>query len=188
MPLLDHFGLIAPLYERTIRPRDEAKTINALHLPVTGALLDAGGGTGRISGSLRGFAGQIVVSDLSMGMLRQARNKPGLSLSCAYTERLPFPDGSFERVLMVDALHHVCSQAETAAELWRVTRSGGRIVIEEPDVRKWAVKLIAIAEKFLLMRSHLLDPEAIMELFTHRNASVNMSVDGYYVRVTIDKL
>jgi len=44
-------------------------------------------------------------------------------------------DHSFDRVLMVDALHHVVNQAETICELYRVLKPGGRLVIEEPDLR-----------------------------------------------------
>ena len=80
------------------------------------------------------------------------------------TERLPFPDGTFDRVLMVDALHHVISQAETVHELYRVLKSGGRLVIEEPDFRTFAVKLIAVAEKMAFMRSHFLSPAQIAGL------------------------
>lgn len=187
MPLFDHFGLIAPFYERAIPPRDAGKMIDALALPVSGALLDAGGGTGRVSASLSGHAGQVIVCDLSLPMLRQAREKNGLTLACAHTERLPFPDETFDRVMMVDALHHVCDQAQTAAELWRVTRAGGRIVIEEPDVRRLAVKLIAVAEKVALMRSRFLPPGGIAALFPSNNASLRIVTDGYNARVIIDK-
>jgi hypothetical protein len=38
-------------------------------------------------------------------------------------------------------------------------------VIEEPDIRTFGVKLIALAEKLLLMRSHFLAPDEIMKLF-----------------------
>ena len=40
---------------------------------------------------------------------------------------------SFERVIMVDALHHVYNHARAAAELWRFVKPGGRIVIEEEN-------------------------------------------------------
>lgn len=38
-------------------------------------------------------------------------------------------------------------------------------MIEEPDIRTFGVKLIAIAEKLLLMRSHFLAPNEIVKLF-----------------------
>ncbi|KAA0260584.1 MAG: methyltransferase domain-containing protein, partial [Chloroflexi bacterium] len=71
----------------------------------------------------------------------------------------------FERIIMVDALHHVENHSRTADEMFRVLKPGGILVIEEPDIRTFGVKLIAIAEKLLLMRSHFLAPDAIMKLF-----------------------
>ena len=49
--------------------------------------------------------------------------------------------------------------------MFRVLKPGGLLVIEEPDIRTFGVKLIAIAEKLLLMRSHFLAPEEITNLF-----------------------
>jgi demethylmenaquinone methyltransferase/2-methoxy-6-polyprenyl-1,4-benzoquinol methylase len=46
-----------------------------------------------------------------------------------------------------------------------VLKPGGRIVIEEPDIRTFAVKLIAIGETLLLMGSHFLKPDQIAALF-----------------------
>jgi ubiquinone/menaquinone biosynthesis C-methylase UbiE len=59
-------------------------------------------------------------------MLAQARAK-GLSALSAESENLPFAADSFERVLMVDALHHVIHQAQTVRELYRVLKPGGQI-------------------------------------------------------------
>jgi demethylmenaquinone methyltransferase/2-methoxy-6-polyprenyl-1,4-benzoquinol methylase len=163
--MLDHFGFIAPFYDKVLPLRDPEALIRRLDLPTQGALLDAGGGTGRVSAALNGFASHIFVVDVSEGMLSQAADKLGLQPVCSESERLPFPEASFERIVMVDALHHVAQQAQTAAELWRVLRPGGRLVIEEPDIRTWPVKLIAIAEKLAWMRSHFLSPEEILEIF-----------------------
>ena len=88
---------------------------------------------------------------------------------------------------MVDALHHVCDQTITADELWRVLKPGGRLVIEEPDVRTRAVKLMALAEKIALMRSHFLSPPEIAALFDRANALTTIERDGYISWVVIDK-
>jgi demethylmenaquinone methyltransferase/2-methoxy-6-polyprenyl-1,4-benzoquinol methylase len=78
---------------------------------------------------------------------------------------------------MVDALHHVIDHAHTAREMFRVLKPGGVLVIEEPDIRTFGVKLIAIAEKLLLMRSHFLAPDAILKLFPNAEKQVK-TVDG----------
>jgi len=188
LPVLDHFGFIAPFYDRVIRLRAAQKIIEIASLPIDGVMLDAGGGTGRVAEALRGLAGSIIVADLSLQMLRQAQRKGGLLAACALTEKLPFPDETFERVIMVDALHHVYNQVETAYELWRILKSGGRLVIEEPDIRKVSVKLVALAEKLALMRSHFLAPQAVAKLFPFENAQTRIVCEGYNAWVIIDKL
>jgi ubiquinone/menaquinone biosynthesis C-methylase UbiE len=187
MPLLDHFDLLAPLYETFIPPGDPQELCTRIGLPTPGALLDAGGGTGRVAQSLRGMAGSIVVADLSFKMLAEARRKAGLNPVCSHTERLPFPNGFFARIIMVDAFHHVCDQRQTAAELWRVLQPGGRLVIEEPDVRAFAVKLIAAGEKIALMRSHFLAPHRIGELFRRPGAGIRIAVDNTTAWIIVEK-
>lgn len=187
MPLFDHFGLIAPLYETFTRPREPVELLRWMELPSHGRVLDAAGGTGRIAQALRGKTGQVVVVDLSMGMLRQAREKTGLDLACAPVERLPFSDASFERILMVDALHHVANHAVTIDELWRVLKPGGRIVIEEFDVRNILVKLVALGEKLALMRSHFLSPARIAALFPASAAPVRVVAEGHRAYIIAQK-
>lgn len=200
MPWLDHFGLIAPFYERAIPLRTIEHLLQHLALPcpppeggdggpgvVDCELLDAGGGTGRVAKALAPYVRRVVVADLSSGMLRQARGQNGLSLAQTHIEALPFPDASFERVVMVDALHHVCDHAGSAREMWRVLKPGGRIVIEEPDLRTFAVKLVALAEKLALMRSHFLAPPAIAALFPYPQAAVTHAQDGFNAWVIVEK-
>ena len=187
MPHFDHFDFLAPLYERFIRPKDPQEMWALVDLPVSGALLDAGGGTGRVAQFMSGKAHPVVVADLSCKMLAQARQKDGLHPVCSPTEKLPFADETFARIIMVDALHHVWDQRQTAAELWRVLQPGGRIVIEEPDVRTFPVKLIALAEKLALMRSHFLSPPGIVELFPYPDAGVRLETAQYNAWVIVEK-
>src|ERR1700690_3405121 len=113
----DHFGFIAPLYNRRNIYSSLEMMLETGDLPIEGLLLDVGGGTGRVASALRGHAKQIIVADPSFGMLRFAASKPGLQAAAALSERLPFPKDFFQRVIMVDALHHVVDQNETAREL-----------------------------------------------------------------------
>jgi len=86
LPILDHFGLIAPYYDRVIRLQTAEKMIGIADLPIKGAMLDAGGGTGRVAEALRGLAGSLIVADLSLQMLKQAHGKSGLITACSQTE------------------------------------------------------------------------------------------------------
>jgi ubiquinone/menaquinone biosynthesis C-methylase UbiE len=161
MPPLNHFDLLAPIYDRLLRQPGDDRLAEAASLPIRGRLLDAGGGTGRMAAKLAPDAGSVVVADASLKMLRQARRKPGLLAVASRAERLPFPDGCYERVVLVDTYHHLECQTDALADLWRVLAPGGRLVIEEPDVRLRAVRLIALAEKLALMRSHFVPAERI---------------------------
>lgn len=169
MPL-DHFDIIAPIYARvTYSALEKMRELGGL--PVQGRLLDIGGGTGRVASALLKDVDEVVIADVSMGMLRQAP-RSALKPVCSHSESLPFPDNFFERVIMVDALHHVIDQPASAREMFRVLKPGGRIIIEEPDINTFAVKLIALAEKLLLMRSHFLSPVQIASLFPGASAEI----------------
>jgi demethylmenaquinone methyltransferase/2-methoxy-6-polyprenyl-1,4-benzoquinol methylase len=160
----DHFGFIAPCYNKVAPYVPGASLLAALDLPVAGTLLDLGGGTGRVAVALAAHTRRTIVADVSPRMLSFAEQK-GFPCVAAPAERLPFPDGAIERILMVDAFHHLENQRQAALEMLRVLRHGGRLVIVEPDIRFMDIKLIAIAEKLLWMRSHFLRADALVSLF-----------------------
>lgn len=165
MPSFDHFDFLAPIYDRVIKPKPPIDLLAHLALNSKSHVLDVGGGTGRIAQALLPHAGEITIVDLSSKMLQEAMLKPGLNGVLAGSEHLPYPSGTFDAVLMVDALHHVFDQALTLRELFRVVKAGGTLVVEEPDIRTFAVKLIAVAEKLFGMRSHFLSGGQIAGMF-----------------------
>lgn len=182
----EHFGLLAPFYDRLIRLGETEALIRRFGLPITGRLLDVGGGTGRVSAGLNGMSGQVIVVDISIGMLRQAQRKE-LSVVNAPAEDLPFPDEVFERVLMVDSLHHVVDQSTVASELWRVLTPGGRLLIVEPDIRRWIVKGIALFEKIAFFRSHFLSPPEIIRLYADYETNPRVELDSSTAWVIVEK-
>ena len=183
--MFDHFDILAPIYDRAMPFSRLEPLLKLAALPCDGLFLDAGGGTGRVAAALSPYVRRAFVADFSRGMLAQARSKGLLSIQTP-AEKLPFSDGLFERIIMVDALHHVNHQAHTISELWRVLKPGGCLVIEEPDLRAWQVKVLAVVEKLLLMRSHFLAPPKIATLVPSE-ARIRIEVDGYTAWVIIEK-
>jgi len=184
---LDHFGFLAPFYEKFITPKFPEKILTLAQLDATGNILDIGGGTGRVASFFIDRASEIFVADESIGMLREAQKKDFLLPVCGKSERMPFGNETFNRIIMVDALHHVQNQKETALELWRLIKPGGKIIIEEPDIRKGAVKVVALLEKLALMRSHFLDIHQIAALFGNVNAGISMHAEEHMVWVVVEK-
>lgn len=189
----DHFDAIAHLYDRLIRPRADDPLPGILAAQPSDFVLDIGGGTGRRAQALAGDGARVVVCDFSPRMARQAQGK-GLAAAVGSVLRLPFPDDVAERVLVVDAFHHfvqpsaALAQPLAATELLRVLKPGGRLVVEEPDIRRSGVKLIALMERVLLMRSRFLTPDDLAAVFRAAGAQViAVFDDGFSAQVVLTK-
>jgi demethylmenaquinone methyltransferase/2-methoxy-6-polyprenyl-1,4-benzoquinol methylase len=76
--------------------------------------------------------------------------------------------------MVMDALHHFPNQEKVIEELFRVVKPGGIILIEEPDINRLLVKLIAIAEKLALMGSHIHSPTEINKMMRKFSSNINI--------------
>jgi demethylmenaquinone methyltransferase/2-methoxy-6-polyprenyl-1,4-benzoquinol methylase len=184
---VDHFDWLAPLYDRVIQAPGDDTLSSLLDLPIEGRLLDAGGGTGRIAERLQSQAEQIVIADGSLPMLSKAMEKGCCDVVGSNTERLPFGDGAFQRVIVVDAYHHLADQRASLDEFWRVLAPGGLLVIEEPDIDRFVVKLVALVEKLTFFRSHFVRAENIADGLRPHGADLDIHRVGHNAWVVAKK-
>jgi dolichol-phosphate mannosyltransferase len=99
--------------------------------------LDVGCGSSRLLGTLpEGSVGL----DILMGKLRRSR-RFGRSLVRASAVRLPFVDGAFDNVVASQVIELVPPEEDVLAEMARVLRPGGRLILATPDYgrRRWRV-------------------------------------------------
>lgn len=119
--------------------RYKNETWNALQIAETSRILDVACGVGFdvIELARRFPRARICGLDPSRGFLELARERArGLENALFVggdSRRLPFADGWFDGVRIDRSLQHISAPFEALREMARVARSGGKIVVAEPD-------------------------------------------------------
>ena len=103
-------------------------------------VLEVGCGTGLILERLAPAAREAWGVDLSPGMLRLAQQR-GLNVVAGSVTELPFADESFDMVCSFKVLAHVPDIDRALAEIARVTRPGGHMLLE--FYNPWSVRFLA---------------------------------------------
>ncbi len=107
-------------------------TRQALGLVPGETVLDLGAGTGVSTAELAKSGAHVVGVDISQGMLRAGKSaRPHTPLLAGDALALPFPDATFDAVTISFALRNVHDPAAAIAEMARVAKPGGRLVICE---------------------------------------------------------
>ncbi len=108
---------------RTVSPREGER------------VLDLAAGTGTSSAALARSGAEVVAADFSRGMIAVGaeRNKhvPNLEFTWADATELPFEASSFDAVTISFGLRNIVDPATALAEMYRVLKPGGRLVICE---------------------------------------------------------
>jgi SAM-dependent methyltransferase len=112
------------------RRRVIAAALSRLEIPRPASLLDAGCGSGRTMDELRQF-GPVTGFDLSEQGVAVARAR-GHEATVARVEEIPHGDDSFDLVTCLDVLEHTPDDVRSLAELRRVTRPGGHLLVTVP--------------------------------------------------------
>jgi demethylmenaquinone methyltransferase/2-methoxy-6-polyprenyl-1,4-benzoquinol methylase len=101
-------------------------------------ILDLAAGTGTSSEPFTRAGAAVVATDLSLGMLEVGKRRwPALPFVAADALRLPYADHSFDTVTISFGLRNVEDTAAALAELRRVTKPGGALVVCEFSTPVW---------------------------------------------------
>jgi SAM-dependent methyltransferase len=119
-------------------------------VPLAGAVaLDAGAGSGLAGDALRAGGARVVAADLELDMVAHGA-RPAVA---ADVTALPFRDGSFDVVAAAFVVNHLPDPVAGLAELRRVTRAGGEVLVstfsDDRAAAKEAVDGVAAAYGFV---------------------------------------
>jgi len=104
-------------------------------VPLTGEerALDSGTGTGALAFALSELVREVVAVDVDPELLDEARKRAGDQANVEFLEAdataLPFADGDFDLAGSLRTLHHLPRPELAVAELVRVTRPGGTLLV-----------------------------------------------------------
>ena len=94
---------------------------------------DLGCGTGQLTELVAPYVRQVIAVDSSADMLDAARQRLGASVNVdlrrGELEQLPLLDGELDAALLSLVLNHSAAPARTLAEVARVVRPGGRVLV-----------------------------------------------------------
>jgi len=94
---------------------------------------DLGCGTGQLTASLAPFVARVVAVDESAAMLQAARRRvqgiDNVDLRRGELEALPIDDSRLDAATLMLVLHHVLEPERAVAEVARVLKPGGRLVV-----------------------------------------------------------
>jgi ubiquinone/menaquinone biosynthesis C-methylase UbiE len=111
----------------------EAKVVRFAELRGEERALDAACGAGALAFALAPHVREVVGVDIVPELLEQGRQRAGEAENVEFVEgdatKLPFARGSFDLAGTLRSLHHIERPELVLAELTRVTRLGGRILV-----------------------------------------------------------
>lgn len=159
------FDTLAPIYDLVMPRKRPAQFLGFLDATADDDILEVGAGTGRIAKHYAQDAGSCVLLEPSRRMLKRAqRIVPSAAHVQGTAEAMHFEDGSFDKVICFDSIHHWQDQPRGLEEVYRVLEDGGLLAVVEVDPSTFRGHKVQWLERCLGMKSRLLAPEPLMRM------------------------
>ena len=124
--------------------------VEALEITPGDKVLDLAAGTGTSSTAIAGTGARVVAADFSLGMMAEGRRRGApVPFVGADAQHLPLATDSFDAAVISFGLRNVQDPRAGLAEMTRVVRPGGRVVVCEFSTPTWT-PLRTVYEKYLL--------------------------------------
>jgi ubiquinone/menaquinone biosynthesis C-methylase UbiE len=172
------FDSVAPFYDAWFETplgalcfEWERDAIRAASKPRSGErVLDVGCGTGVFTAEIARVGACVTGIDVSQGMLasareRMSRERLSADLRFGQAEELPFDDASFDLALTVTMLEFVSSPAAVVAEMARVLKPGGRLVVAVLSSQSvWTIQRRLSRQETIYSSAHFFSPGELVGL------------------------
>jgi len=134
------------LFRKSPLKRDKVAALLSVLGPVEGKrCLDLGSDNGVVSLLLRKQGGSWASGDLTPETVDAIRGLVTTDVHLVTEDRLPFADREFDVVVVADMIEHVAHEAAFVAELARVLKPGGRLVVNTPHARDTALRRLRLS-------------------------------------------
>ncbi len=193
--IVDQFTRQAATFEKRHAHADALeRMLRVAGVTADDTVLDLGCGPGIVSCAFAEAARHVTGLDLAPAMLERARARQAersltnMTWTCGDVAKLPFADSSFSMVVTRYTFHHFLSPADVLAEMKRVCRPGGRVVVA--DVTPEAEKLAAY-DRFETLRDpshvHALSPDGLKTLFEQAGLQI-VAMDSFGLEMNFEDL
>ncbi|MBI9079577.1 MAG: class I SAM-dependent methyltransferase [Pseudodesulfovibrio sp.] len=127
--------------------------ILARHLSAEETVLDIGCGCGTFTPFISPICDQYVGMDISSDLLLSCRGVArdydlnNVTLTNGSADCLPFASNSFDKLVVVDVIHHIYNLEAAIHEFRRVLKPGGRALVFEPNKLNFALALLCLFDR-----------------------------------------
>ena len=135
------------MFRKGLKKRLRLKALRKLLRPIAPAerclLLTCGDNNGAMNYFLRELGGDWSWADLEDHSIPEMADLLGEPVAHVAEDAVPFADAEFDRVVVIDVHEHVADPRIVSAELARILKPGGRMIVTTPngDEKKLAVRI-----------------------------------------------